>query len=339
MKKIECDETRGLDLVYRPRRLRMNSTLRNMVEETILRPADFIYPMFLCEGSGERTEVKSMPGVFRQSIDEALKEIDKVLSTGVRSVILFGIPDSKDPVGSEAYNKDGIIQKGVRELKKTFGEDLLVITDVCLCEYTDHGHCAPVRDGEVLNDAGVACHCMTALSHAEAGADMVAPSDMMDGRVGAIRDVLDDNDFTNLPIMAYSAKYASAFYGPFRDAADSAPQFGDRRSYQMNPANAEEALREVELDIEEGADIVMVKPALPYLDVIRRVKDACNLPVAAYQVSGEYAMIKAASRLGWVDHDRIMMETLTSIKRAGASLILTYFAKDAALLLKRQAAP
>lgn len=339
MKKIDPGDFKPLDILYRPRRLRMNSILRDMVEETVLSPSDFIYPMFLCEGTRVRTEVSSMPGVHRQSIDEALKEMEELLSTGVRSVILFGIPKMKDPMGSEAYSETGIIQRGVRAAKKAFGKDLLIITDVCLCEYADHGHCAPVQDGEVLNDAGVAVHCRTALSHAEAGADVVAPSDMMDGRVGAIREVLDANGFINLAILAYSAKYASAFYGPFRDAADSAPQFGDRRSYQMNPANAEEALREVDLDIQEGADIVMVKPALPYLDVIRMVKDTCNLPVAAYQVSGEFSMIKAASRLGWVDHDRIMMETLTSIKRAGASIILTYFAKDAARLLKGQTGP
>jgi porphobilinogen synthase len=262
--------------------------------------------------------------------------MEEALSLGVRAVILFGIPSRKDPLGKEAYAPQGIIQKGVRAAKKAFGSDLLVITDVCLCEYTDHGHCAPVSEGRILNDAGVAIHCKTALSHAEAGADVVAPSDMMDGRVGAIRASLDDAGFEHLPILAYSAKYASAFYGPFRDAADSAPQFGDRRSYQMDPPNAEEALKEVALDIEEGADIVMVKPALPYLDVIRRVKETFQVPVAAYNVSGEYAMVKAAARLGWLDHDRAMMESLTAIKRAGASILLTYFAKDAARLLRNQ---
>ena len=324
-----------LDLIYRPRRLRSNAVLRDMVRETALGPEDFIYPMFLCEGRKVRHEVASMPGVFRQSVDMALKEMEEALATGVRSVIFFGIPDAKDPLGKEAYAPKGIVQRGVAAAKKAFGADLLVVTDVCLCEYTDHGHCAPVRGGEVLNDAGVLLHCRTALSHAAAGADVVAPSDMMDGRVGAIRESLDEAGFQNVPIMAYSAKYASAFYGPFRDAADSTPQFGDRKSYQMDPANAEEALREVALDIEEGADIIMVKPALPYLDVIRRVKDAFQVPVAAYNVSGEYAMVKAASRLGWLDHDRAMMESLTAIKRAGASIILTYFAKDAARLLRR----
>jgi porphobilinogen synthase len=325
-----------LELVHRPRRLRENPILRSMVEETRLSPRDFVYPMFLCEGRKVRAEVPSMPGVHRQSVDRALEEMEEALSLGVRAVILFGIPSRKDPLGKEAYAPQGIIQKGVRAAKKAFGSDLLVITDVCLCEYTDHGHCAPVSEGRILNDAGVAIHCKTALSHAEAGADVVAPSDMMDGRVGAIRASLDDAGFEHLPILAYSAKYASAFYGPFRDAADSAPQFGDRRSYQMDPPNAEEALREVALDIEEGADIVMVKPALPYLDVIRRVKETFQVPVAAYNVSGEYAMVKAAARLGWLDHDRAMMESLTAIKRAGASILLTYFAKDAARLLRNQ---
>jgi porphobilinogen synthase len=325
----------ALDLVQRPRRLRMNPIVREMVEETRLHPSEFIYPMFVCEGRRHRREIPSMPGIARQSVDMALKEMEQALSLGVKAVILFGIPDEKDPLGKGAYAADGIVQKAVSAAKKAFGEDLLVVTDVCLCEYTDHGHCAPVKDGVILNDEGVAIHCKTALSHVQAGADVVAPSDMMDGRVGAIRMALDDAGFTHVPILAYSAKYASAFYGPFRDAADSAPQFGDRRSYQMDPSNAEEALREVELDLEEGADIIMVKPALPYLDVIRRVKEAFAVPVAAYNVSGEYAMIKAASRLGWLDHDRAMMESLTSIKRAGASVILTYFAKEAAALLKR----
>jgi porphobilinogen synthase len=325
-----------LELVHRPRRLRENPILRSMVEETRLSPRDFVYPMFLCEGRKVRAEVPSMPGIYRQSVDKALEEMEETLSLGVRAVILFGIPSRKDPLGKEAYAPQGIIQKGVRAAKKAFGSDLLVITDVCLCEYTDHGHCAPVSEGRILNDAGVAIHCKTALSHAEAGADVVAPSDMMDGRVGAIRASLDDAGFEHLPILAYSAKYASAFYGPFRDAADSAPQFGDRRSYQMDPPNAEEALKEVALDIEEGADIVMVKPALPYLDVIRRVKETFQVPVAAYNVSGEYAMVKAAARLGWLDHDRAMMESLTAIKRAGASILLTYFAKDAARLLRNQ---
>jgi porphobilinogen synthase len=313
----------------------MNPIVREMVEETRLHPSEFIYPMFVCEGRRHRREIPSMPGITRQSVDMALKEMEQALTLGVKAVILFGIPDEKDPLGKGAYAGGGIVQRAVSAAKKAFGQDLLVVTDVCLCEYTDHGHCAPVKDGVILNDEGVAIHCKTALSHVRAGADVVAPSDMMDGRVGAIRMALDDAGFTHVPILAYSAKYASAFYGPFRDAADSAPQFGDRRSYQMDPSNAEEALREVELDLEEGADIIMVKPALPYLDVIRRVKDAFAVPVAAYNVSGEYAMIKAAARLGWLDHDRAMMEALTSIKRAGASVILTYFAKEAAALLKR----
>ncbi len=322
-----------LELIYRPRRLRINPILREMVEETKLSASDFIYPMFICEGEKVSLDISSMPGIFRQSIDMALKEMEATLKTGVHSVILFGIPDKKDALGTGAYSSDGIVQRAVRAAKKAFGDDLLVVTDVCLCEYTDHGHCAPVRDGRILNDEGVFMHCKTALSQVEAGADVVAPSDMMDGRVGAIRETLDEAGFTETPILAYSAKYASAFYGPFRDAADSAPRFGDRRSYQMNPANAEAALREVALDIEEGADIVMVKPALPYLDIIRRVKDNFNVPVAAYNVSGEYALVKAAAKQGWIDHDRVMMESLTSIKRAGASIILTYFAKDAARLL------
>jgi porphobilinogen synthase len=323
-----------LELTHRPRRLRHSPIVRGMVEETRLSPRDFVYPMFLVEGRKSRTEVPSMPGIHRQSVDVALREMEEALELGVRAVILFGIPDRKDAVGSGAYDPKGIIQRGAAAAKKAFADDLLVVTDVCLCEYTDHGHCAPVRGSEIVNDAGVALLCRTAVSQARAGADVVAPSDMMDGRVGAMRVALDESGFTNVPIMAYSAKYASAFYGPFRDAADSAPQFGDRRSYQMDPPNAEEALKEVALDIEEGADIVMVKPALPYLDVIRRVKDAFSVPVAAYNVSGEYAMIKAAARLGWLDHDRAMMESLTAIKRAGASVVLTYFAKEAAALLK-----
>ena len=325
-----------LDLIQRPRRLRMNPLLRSMVEETRLSPRDFVYPMFIEEGRKgrkDRLEVPSMPGVYRQSIEAGLKEMEECLKLGVRSVILFGIPEHKDAMGSEAHAEKGIMQQAVRAAKKAFGQDLLVVTDVCLCEYTDHGHCAPIRGGEILNDAGAAIHAKTALSHARAGADVVAPSDMMDGRVGTIREALDEAGFENTPIMAYSAKYASGFYGPFREAADSTPQFGDRRSYQMDPANSDEALREVQLDLEEGADIVMVKPALPYLDIIRRVKDTFAVPVAAYNVSGEYSVVKAAAKMGWIDHDRVMMESLTGIKRAGASIILTYFAKEAARLL------
>jgi porphobilinogen synthase len=325
-----------LNLIQRPRRLRMNPLLRSMVEETRLSPRDFVYPMFIEEGRKgrkDRLEVPSMPGVYRQSIEAGLKEMEECLKLGVRSVILFGIPERKDAMGSEAHAEKGIVQQAVRAAKRAFGPDLLVVTDVCLCEYTDHGHCAPIEGGEILNDAGATLHAKTALSHARAGADIVAPSDMMDGRVGTIREALDDAGFTNTPIMAYSAKYASGFYGPFREAADSTPQFGDRRSYQMDPANSDEALREVQLDLEEGADIVMVKPALPYLDIIRRVKDTFAVPVAAYNVSGEYSVVKAAAKMGWIDHDRVMMESLTGIKRAGASIILTYFAKEAAKLL------
>lgn len=328
------DNPVALELVHRPRRLRANALLRGLVREARLDPAKFIYPMFLCEGRNVRAEVPSMPGIFRQSVDQALKEMEEVIKLGIPAVLLFGIPDHKDAMGTGAYAGDGIVQKGIRAAKKAFGADLLVVTDVCLCEYTDHGHCAPVsKEGVILNDEGVAIHCATALSHAEAGADMVAPSDMMDGRVGAIREVLDDAGFENVPIMAYSAKYASAYYGPFREAAESAPQFGDRKSYQMDPANSDEALREVQLDIEEGADIVMVKPALAYLDVLRRVKEMSPVPVAAYNVSGEYAMIKAAAKMGWVDHDRIILETLTSIARAGADIIITYHAKEATRMM------
>lgn len=330
------DDSFLLDLPSRPRRLRANPLIRAMVRETILSPTQFIYPMFICEGKKVRQEVPSMPGIFRQSVDQALKEMEEVVALGVPAVILFGIPAKKDPLGKGSYAEDGIVQKAVRAAKKAFGDKLYVITDVCLCEYTSHGHCAPVsREGIILNDEGVALHCQTAISHAEAGADMVAPSDMMDGRVGAIRTTLDACGYAHIPIMAYAAKYASAYYGPFRDAADSAPQFGDRKTYQMDPANAEEALREVRLDLEEGADLVMVKPALPYLDIVRRVKEISPVPVAAYNVSGEYAMIKAAALKGWVDHDRIILETLTGIRRAGADLILTYHAKEAARMLGR----
>ena len=325
----------NLMLPRRPRRLRANPLVRSMVEETRLSAKDFIYPMFFCEGEGIHQEVSSMPGVYRQSVEEGLREVEEVVGLGIPAVILFGIPEKKDPLGTGAYAEDGIVQKATKAIKARFGEDLLVVTDVCLCEYTDHGHCAPVRGSEIVNDAGVELLVKTALSQVRAGADWVAPSDMMDGRVGAIRERLDSEGFSGVPIMAYSAKYASGYYGPFREAADSAPQFGDRRSYQMDPANSDEALREVELDLEEGADIVMVKPALPYLDIIRRVRDTFGVPVAAYNVSGEYAMVKAAARLGWIDHDRVMMETLLSIRRAGASIVLTYFAKEAAAALRR----
>lgn len=315
------------------RRLRMTEAMRSMVRETELDPNDFIYPLFVVPGTKVRKEVKSMPGVFQLSIDEIAKECLEVKNLGIPAVILFGIPEHKDEVGSEAYDEAGIVQLAIRSIKKEV-PDLLVITDVCLCEYTSHGHCGVVRGNEILNDESIELLAKEALTHAQAGADMVAPSDMFDGRVKAIRKILDENNFNNLPIMSYAAKYASGFYGPFREAAESTPQFGDRRSHQMDPANTDEALREVEQDIIEGADIVMVKPALSYLDVIRRVKDTFHLPTAAYNVSGEYSMIKAAGRNGWIDEPRVMMETLTSIKRAGADLILTYFAKEAARLLR-----
>jgi porphobilinogen synthase len=303
-----------------------------MIRETHLSPKDLIYPLFVKHGKNIKEPIPSMPGQYRFSIDTAHKEIEEVISLGIPSVILFGIPDTKDPIGSCSYDEDGIIQQAVRSIKDKHPE-IVLITDVCLCEYTDHGHCGVIKDGQVDNDATLAVLARQALSHAEAGADFVAPSDMMDGRVVAIREELDANQFLDTGILAYAVKYASAFYGPFRDAADSAPQFGDRSGYQMDPANALEALKEAALDMEEGADIIMIKPALPYLDIIRRVREECVLPLAAYNVSGEYAMVKAAEEKEWVDGPRIMMEMLTSIKRAGADLILTYFAKDAARLL------
>jgi porphobilinogen synthase len=320
--------------LYRPRRLRESPLLRSMVRETSLRVDDFVYPLFAIHGRGVREPIGSMPGQYRLSIDEMLKECKDAASMGIPAVLLFGLPRDKDPRGTEAYADDGIIQQAVRAVKDTI-PDLLVVTDVCLCEYTSHGHCGVVEDGRVKNDPSLELIARTAISHAEAGADMVAPSDMMDGRVAAIREGLDEGGFPELPIMAYSAKYASAFYGPFREAADSTPQFGDRRAYQMDPANILEAMREVALDVDEGADIVMVKPALPYLDVIARVKAEFGLPVAAYSVSGEYAMLKAAGQLGWIDEERAMLEALTGIRRAGADIIITYFAKDAARLLEQ----
>jgi porphobilinogen synthase len=304
-----------------------------MLRETTLSPADLIYPMFVLEGQGTRKEVPSMPGCYQESVDKLLESAREVFSLGVPAVILFGIPSRKDELGSEAYNPQGVVQRAVRALKEALPE-LWVITDVCLCEYTSHGHCGLVKDGEVLNDPTLELLQKEALSHARAGADMVAPSDMMDGRVGAIRKALDEEGFSQVGIMSYAAKYASAFYGPFREAAESTPQFGDRRSYQMQPPNRREALREVALDIQEGADVVMVKPALAYLDVIAEVRRSFQVPVAAYNVSGEYSLIRAAGRLGWVDEQAVMMETLTAIKRAGADLILTYFAKEAARLLQ-----
>ena len=320
--------------IKRLRRLRMTETFRSMVRETELSAGDFIYPLFVVPGTNVRREVQSMPGVFQLSIDELVKECVEVRGLGIPAVILFGIPAHKDELGSEAYDEAGIVQMAIRSVKKEVPE-LAIITDVCLCEYTSHGHCGIVRDGEIVNDESVELIAREALTHAQAGADMVAPSDMFDGRVKAIREILDGSDFQNTPIMSYAAKYSSGFYGPFRDAAESTPKFGDRRSHQMDPANAEEAIREVEQDIAEGADIVMVKPALAYLDIIRRVKDRFGMPTAAYSVSGEYSMIKAAAKNGWIDEQRIMLEVLTGIKRAGADLILTYFAKDAARLLKR----
>ncbi len=319
---------------YRPRRLRQNELFRRLIRETHLRVDDLIMPLFVVPGSRVRNPIPSMPGMAQLSVDQVVEECKEIRDLRIPGVILFGIPERKDPLGSQAYADQGIVQRALRALKEQV-PGLLLITDVCLCEYTDHGHCGVVRGGEVANDATLEILVKEALSHVRAGADMVAPSDMMDGRVGAIRQALDAEGFSHVPIMAYSAKFASGFYGPFREAAQSAPSFGDRRSYQMDPPNAEEALREVELDIAEGADVVMVKPALPYLDIIRRVKEHYHYPVAAYHVSGEYAMIKAAALRGWLDEERVVMEALTGIKRAGADLILTYFAKDVARLLEK----
>jgi porphobilinogen synthase len=319
---------------YRPRRLRRNETLRRMVRETRLSVDQLILPLFVVPGAGVVKPVGSMPGVAQLSVDRTVDECRAVRDLGIPAVILFGIPEKKDATGSHAYRDDGVVPRAVRALKDAL-PDLMVITDVCLCEYTDHGHCGVVAGTEVDNDATIDLLAKEALTHARAGADIVAPSDMMDGRVTAIREALDEEGFENVPIMSYAAKFASGFYGPFREAAESAPQFGDRRGYQMDPANANEALREVEMDINEGADIVMVKPALAYLDLIWRVKESFGYPVAAYQVSGEYAMIKAAAQQGWLEEERIMMETLLAIRRAGADMILTYFAKDAARVLAR----
>jgi porphobilinogen synthase len=318
--------------IHRPRRLRRTEGIRSLVRETHLQPTNFIYPLFLVPGEGRRKEISSMPGNFQLSIDEAVKECEQVHQLGIGGVILFGIPEHKDEIASGGYDPHGIVQEGVRAIKAAVPQ-LLVITDVCNCEYTSHGHCGKIVDGDVDNDATLDWLANSALTHAEAGADIVAPSDMMDGRVGAIRELLDAKGFEKIPIMSYAAKYASGFYGPFREAAESAPTFGDRRSYQMDPANAREAMYEMQLDLEEGADILMVKPALSYLDIIAAARQSFDVPIAAYQVSGEFSMIMAAARNGWIDKDRVMMETLTSIKRAGASIILTYFAKDAARLL------
>jgi porphobilinogen synthase len=322
----------SLKLTRRMRRLRHSESMRALVRETRLSPDIFVLPLFVCEGEGIRRDVPSMPGVSNLSVDEAVRETAAARADGIKSVILFGIPERKDDIGSQAYDPEAPVQSAIRAIKREM-PDVLVVTDVCLCEYTDHGHCGIVIDGEIANDPTVDQLVRAAVSHAAAGADIVAPSDMMDGRVGAIRQALDDRGFEHTAIMAYAAKYCSAFYGPFRDAAGSSPSFGDRRSHQMDPANAAEALREVEQDIEEGADIVMVKPAVTYLDVIARVKEAFGYPTAAYHVSGEYAMLKAAARNGWIDEPRAMLETLTSIRRAGADIIITYYAREAARAL------
>jgi len=324
--------TARLALTRRPRRLRRTEAIRTLVRETRLTPDCFILPLFVCEGRGVRRPVSSMPGVSQLSVDEAVSEAAAAKADGVLGVLLFGLPDNKDLIGSKASDQDAAVQHAVRALKREV-PDLIVITDVCLCEYTSHGHCGIVEGEEIVNDLSVAHIAQAALSHAVAGADIVAPSDMMDGRVGAIRKLLDEHNFDGVAIMSYAAKYCSAFYGPFREAADSAPQFGDRRSHQMDPANVEEALREVEMDLEEGADIVMVKPAIHYLDVISRVKREFNQPTAAYHVSGEYAMLKIAAQRKWVDEQRAMLETLTAIKRAGADIIITYYAREAARIL------
>ncbi len=315
------------NLIHRPRRLRRTSSLRDLVRETRLHAADLVYPLFVCPGEGVRREVTSMPGVFNLSIDELVRECEAAAGLGLKAVILFGLPETKDEQGSEAWSDEGITQRAIRAVKQAL-PGLVVIADTCLCEYTSHGHCGPIERGEVANDPTLELLALTAASQARAGADIIAPSGMMDGMVAAIRAGLDHAGFAQIPILSYAVKYASAYYGPFREAADSAPQFGDRRGYQMDPANAREALREAELDVQQGADMLMVKPALPYLDIIRAVRERFDLPLAAYQVSGEYAQIKAAARLGWIDHDRTMLESLTSIKRAGADLILTYFAKE-----------
>ena len=319
-------------MLIRPRRLRQSRTLREMVRETSLSSKDLIYPMFVKHGVGSKDPIPSMPGQYHFSVDYIVAEVEELWALGVPSIILFGLPDEKDAVGSRGYASDGVVQRAVAAIKEKLPE-MVVMTDVCLCEYTDHGHCGVIKNGAVDNDATLELLAKQAVSHAKAGADVVAPSDMMDGRVAAIREALDAHQLQMTLILSYAAKYASAFYGPFREAADSAPQFGDRAGYQMDPANAREAVKEAILDMEEGADMIMVKPALPYLDIIRRVREECLLPLAAYNVSGEYAMVKAAEEKGWIDGPRVMFESLYAIKRAGADLILTYFAKDAARLL------
>ncbi|MBW1691206.1 MAG: porphobilinogen synthase [Deltaproteobacteria bacterium] len=325
-------------MITRPRRLRRNATIRRMVRETTLGVDDLVYPIFVKHGTGEREPIASMVGHYRVSVDELVKEAEEVWSLGIPAMILFGIPQRKDEIGREAYAPDGIVQRAVAAVKERIPE-LVLITDVCLCQYTDHGHCGIIKHGQVDNDATLEVLARVALSHAAAGADLVAPSDMMDGRVKAIREALESEGFKDTGILAYAVKYASSFYGPFREAADSAPMFGDRKSYQMETANAREALKEALLDVEEGADIIMVKPALPYLDIIHEVRVRIELPVAAYNVSGEYAMVKAADQKGWIEGDKVMTETLVSIKRAGADIILTYFAKEAARLLGEHGSP
>lgn len=319
---------------YRPRRMRMNENLRALIRETHLSLDQLVYPLFVVPGKKVKKAISSMPGCFQFSLDQLKTELKEIKEVGLRSVILFGIPEKKDEIASQAYARDGIVQRAITEIK-SLKEDVLIITDVCLCEYMSHGHCGFVSRGKIDNDATLEILAKTALSHAKAGADLVAPSDMMDGRVAEIRETLDENGFEDIPIMSYAVKYASSFYGPFREAAECAPQFGDRRSYQMDPANSREALREATLDAEEGADILMVKPALPYLDIIARLREEFDLPVAAYQVSGEYAMVKAAGKMGWLDEQPVMMECLLAIRRAGADIIITYYAKDAARLLTR----
>jgi porphobilinogen synthase len=321
-----------MDLPYRPRRLRRREPLRRLVRETHLRPDDFIYPLFVAPGKNIKEPIAAMPGIHRWSVDLVAEEVKAARDAGVPGILLFGLPEQKDDLGSEAGKRTGVVQRAIKQIKKAV-PDILVITDVCLCGYTSHGHCGVVHDGEVDNDATLELLAQVALSHAEAGADIVAPSDMMDGRVLAIREALDEQGFTMTPIMSYAVKYASGFYGPFREAAESAPQFGDRRSYQMDPANVREAFREATLDVEEGADIIMVKPALPYLDIITQLRGEIDQPLAAYQVSGEYSMIKAAAANGWLDEKIVMLESLLSIKRAGADMILTYFAKEAASII------
>ena len=319
---------------YRPRRLRKNENFRRMIRETILSVDDLVYPLFVVPGKNIKKPINSMPGQFQMSVDILVKEVQNVRDLGIPAVLLFGVPEKKDETASGAFVKDGIVQQATRKIKERV-KDITVITDVCLCEYTSHGHCGMIDKGDVDNDATIEVLGETAVAHAKAGTDMVAPSAMMDGQVGVIREALDEGGYENLPIMAYSAKYASCFYGPFREAAESAPKFGNRKTYQMDPANGDEAIREITLDVEEGADIVMVKPALPFLDIIRRVREEFDLPVAAYNVSGEFAMIKAAASMGWLDGEKAMMESLTSIKRAGADIIITYFAPEAAKLLHR----